>query len=77
MPKTKLQAIRQNDKVILARQCPFCGKETRKEMDAKEFYDGIEAYQNGALVQNAFPKADTSLRELIITGICDACWENL
>ena len=75
---TKLQVIRQSgDNVILVRKCPFCGRETRKEMDAKEFDDGVAAYQMGALIQDAFPKADASTRELLMTGICDACFSSL
>lgn len=75
---TKLQVIRQSgDNVILVRKCPFCGKETRKEMNAKEFDDGVYTYQMGASIQDAFPNADASTRELLITGICDACFVTL
>ena len=78
MNKTQLQVIRQSgDNVILVRKCPFCGKEVRKEMNAKEFDDGVEAYRRGAHIQDAFPKADASLREMLMTGICDKCWENM
>lgn len=78
MPKTMLQVIRQSgDNVILMRKCPFCGHETRKEMNAREFDDGVFAYQNGARMQDAFPKADASTRELLMTGICDKCWDSM
>jgi hypothetical protein len=75
---TKLQVICQSgDNVILIRKCPCCGRETRKEMNVKEFNDGVTAYQMGALIQAAFPKADASTRELLMTGICDACFGSL
>ena len=78
MPKTQLQVIRQSgDNVILVRKCPFCGRETRKEMNAREFDDGVFAHQNGARMQDAFPKADASTRELLMTGICDKCWNEM
>lgn len=36
---------------------------------------GIEARQNGAFVQDAFPELTAGERELLISGTCDACWE--
>ena len=78
MPATKLQVIRQSgNNVILSRKCPFCRKEVRKEMDAKKFDDGMEALMNGALIQNAFPNVDADMRELIQTGICSKCWNEI
>ena len=78
MPRTQLQVIRQSgDDVILVRKCPWCGKEIRRSMNAKDFDDGIFALQHGAHMQDAFPKADASTREMIMTGICDSCWDTL
>ena len=77
MFNTELNVIRQGDIVILSRKCPFCGKETCKKMKAKDYDDGILRYNSGWLLQAAFPTADASTRELILTGICDKCFDSI
>ena len=51
--------------------CPFCGKTSTVEVDA----EGIDRYRAGALVTDAFPNLTADQRELLITGIDDACWK--
>ncbi len=78
MPTTKLKAIPQSpDSIILVRTCPICGKEVRKEVPAVAFYSGIDKYQSGTRVQAAFPTFDSDTREMILTGICSECWNNM
>lgn len=36
---------------------------------------GIEAYQKGALMQDAFPELTAGQREMLISGTCDNCWK--
>jgi hypothetical protein len=38
--------------------------------------DQIEAYQNGALLQNAFPQLSPSEREFFKSGITDEEWQS-
>ena len=57
--------------------CPFCGKTHSFKTDASEFKKGLDAYSDGALVQNAWPSLTSSQRELLISGICDECWNNM
>lgn len=57
--------------------CPFCGKVYSINVSAKEYEDGIERYQRGELLQNAFPTFTPSQREAIHTGICDECWDSM
>lgn len=38
---------------------------------------GIEARENGALVQDAFPELTADERELLISGTCGECWDKL
>lgn len=63
--------------VILTKKCPFCGKEHTMTFDRNEFYSGMSALERGALIQNAFPNFTPSQREMIMTGICDKCWDNI
>lgn len=52
------------------RKCPFCSEYNRVEFD----YDAYRNWQNGELIQNAFPNLSANERELIKTGICPDCW---
>lgn len=78
MGNTKLQVINQGgDNVILVRKCPWCGKEVRKEVPSKEFCQGMDKYQSGSKVQDAFPSFDPDTREMVLTGICSECWNDM
>ena len=54
-------------------RCPFCGNTIEISVDEKEF----EAWENGELVQNAFPSLTPTQRELFITGTCFDCQSNI
>ena len=80
MPTTELKATYNNDgTVTLTRKCPFCGCESLVIMNAQEFKAGMKKQETGTLIQEAFPPDmfPDSLREMIMTGICDKCWKEL
>ena len=74
MSTTIQQTDYPNDVTILEIPCPFCGKISNLKVSTKVLRDGLTAYRNGALIQNAWPTLPPSRRELIKTGICDECW---
>ena len=43
----------------------------------KEYYAGLFLYEDGALIQNAFPTLTPSEREFIKTGITEDQWDSL
>ena len=49
--------------------CQFCGK----SHFVKVAESGYNAWQNGALVQNAFPYLNATEREQLISHICPKC----
>ena len=49
--------------------CPFCGDEHYVEVPLEE----LEAYENGALAQDAFRSLDATQREQIISHMCPEC----
>jgi len=53
--------------------CPFC-KAEHYVMVADDDY---AAYLDGMSVQDAFPYLSANERELIMTGICPACWDDM
>ena len=77
MSTTIQQTDYPNDVTILEIPCPFCGKISKLKVSTKVWRDGLNAYKNGALIQNAWPTLSPSDRELILTGICDECWINM
>ena len=61
-------------KITLNPKCPVCGKPhsvTVEVQDLKDFREGRKH------PQEAFSYLNDGQRELLITGICDACWEEL
>ena len=68
------------DQVILQTVCPFCSKKHKLVFNGKkadEYKKGRTAYEAGYAIQAAFPTFTASEREFILTGICDACWDNM
>ena len=68
------------DQVILGTVCPFCGKEQRLILNgdrAIAYKQGKVAYAHGKMMQDAFPSFTPDERELIMTGICPECWNEV
>ena len=59
--------------ITLEIACPFCGNFTLVDVLAEDF----EKYQNGELVQNCFPYLEASERELLISGLCYKCQNDI
>ena len=63
--------------ITITKTCPFCGKPHSITVDRNEYYSGMTAREHGALIQDAFPNFTPSQREMLMTGICDECWDNM
>lgn len=59
--------------VRITTACPFCGKVTTLNVPA----DGFMAWQNGSLVQSAFPDMSAEDREVLISGMCIDCQDSI
>jgi len=53
---------------------PFTKKENTMELDITQ--DQLDAWQNGTLIQDAFPELNADQREFIMTGITAESWDN-
>ena len=53
--------------------CPFCGEEWSITVSAVDF----ATWQEGELIQNAFPYLSAGERELLISGICTDCQKKI
>ena len=55
-------------------KCPNCGKITRIDMTDEQY----KMYVNGeSYIQNIFPNFSPAVREMLITGICPTCWNEI
>lgn len=59
--------------VCVVTRCPFCGRGNEVEVNESDYWD----WQDGELVQNAFPYLSADEREMLITGICGECWDKM
>lgn len=57
--------------IAVVRRCPMCGAVSHISCDEKAW----DKYENGALIQDAFPFVDIHTRETIISGMCIPCQE--
>ena len=53
--------------------CVCCALSSELIVDA----DAYKNYENGQPVQNAFPFLTSEVRELLISGTHDACWNQM
>ena len=61
-------------KFHITRNCPRCNKRQEVTAEQQDFID----WQSGKkLIQQAFPYLSAGQREMLITGICDACWDKM
>ena len=64
--------MKENKKeVCVVTRCPFCGRGNEVEVNENDYWD----WQDGELVQVAFPYLSANEREMLISGICPTCWE--
>jgi len=59
--------------VCVVTRCPFCGRGNEVEVNESDYWD----WQDGELVQNAFPYLSADEREMLISGICPTCWDKM
>lgn len=53
--------------------CRDCGKEFSLAIDPADYFD----WTHGKLAQRAFPYLTADERELLISGICGACFDKI
>lgn len=61
--------------MIIERVSPFTGEIRQKDLPITQ--EHIDAWEAGALIQDAFPHLTAGEREFIMTGITDEEWDDL
>ena len=59
--------------VEITKVCPFCGKVNHLIVNA-ELYG---MWQSGALIQRVFPMVSATEREILMSGICEDCQDDV
>lgn len=59
--------------VCVITSCPYCGKANEIEVNEMDYFD----WDDGELVQDAFPYLSVEEREMLISGICPTCWNKM
>lgn len=59
--------------ITLTTRCPICGRTYEVEVLLQDYF----AWEAGALVQDAFPYLSDDEREMLISGICPTCWDEM
>lgn len=59
--------------MIYRKQCKMCGLVHDIEVDRVGFWK----WRDGELIQNALPNVSLDNRELMISGICGKCFDDL
>ena len=58
----------------LTRECKMCREEVTFEVPLKGY---IDWYKKGVLIQNAMPDVHPKYREMLVTGTCSNCFDDL
>jgi hypothetical protein len=53
--------------------CPICNEPDQAMVDA----DKYDRWVAGELIQNVWPEMTTAQREVIKTGVCETCWNEM
>lgn len=59
--------------VKISRTCIKCASERIIEAPVK----GLAEWSHGGLIQDAMPDLSAEDREMLISGICPSCWEEM
>ena len=69
-----MMIISDKNGIEVEKQCPMCGRFTKKILNTKATSQQITDYYYGRiLIQDAFPDLSANEREFIKTGYCDKC----
>lgn len=59
--------------MVVERSCPKC--KVMQQVTVSEI--AYKAWQGGQFVQDAFPNLTANEREVLMTGICPKCWDEM
>lgn len=57
--------------------CPDCKQKKGFDILSSKWKEGMDTLRQGHTMQTAFPDLPPEDRELLISGICSLCWDQL
>lgn len=64
---------REEDTYTYTGKCCMC----QKEVSVTVPVEGVQDYNSGSMIQDAFPKTSLADREFLISGTCGECFQSL
>jgi hypothetical protein len=62
---------------VLTKACPGPDHEGDRVAELEVTAEEVQAYRNGAFIQDAFRSLSADDRERLLTGYCTPCWDKL
>lgn len=62
-----------DSKYLVSGKCPRCQEGWQIPVDK----NGFDSWRNGALIQKALPELSVNDRELLISGMCARCFDEI
>lgn len=69
----KFEKIKEGEYLATSKPCPECGETEQVKVSGKNLFD----YNQGALIQQAFPHLSAEVRERFQSGLCPKCWKKV
>jgi len=63
----------EDTRITFVKHCPMCGGATDITVGKVDF----DRWQQGELIQNVWPDATPEMREVMISGMHNACWKKM
>ena len=67
----------EGEQVRMFMSCPMCGTDHLVILTLDQYQRFLDSRIKGMYIQTALPDVDPATRELLITGICPACFSIL
>ena len=59
--------------LLITKPCPYCG--TISKVAVPE--SGLRQWKSGTRIQDALPMLTTDEREILMSGVCPKCWDEV
>lgn len=59
--------------LLITKPCPYCG--TVSKVTVPE--SGLKAWKSGTRIQDALPGLTADEREILMSGVCSKCWDDV
>lgn len=69
----KVDKLKTSDEIVLTPECHICGEHQILKVKKSDYF----RWNSGELIQNCFPYLTADQREVLISGFCGKCFENM